>query len=41
MCEIYYAWVRIQLFKMETTIKGLYEEGHRGGFVESCRKEKT
>jgi hypothetical protein len=41
MCEKYYAWVRIQLFKMDMTIKGLYEEGHRGGFVESFRKGKT
>jgi hypothetical protein len=23
---------------MEMSIKGLYEEGHRRGFVESCRK---
>jgi hypothetical protein len=33
--------VRIQLFKMEMSIKGLYDEGHKGGFVERCRKGKN
>lgn len=38
MCKIYFAWVRIQLSRLEL-IKGFYEERHKGGFVNNYKEE--